>query len=354
MTQLHRNPIAGWTRVITAAAAVAVMASARPAAEDTAHAVECDSADMPPPGARAGRLLVTNQGARSVSLIDLASGRTAHVPVDGNPHGGAISPDGRFGVVADYGVLDGKQLNGNRVFVLDIATARVARTISTGDYRALHDVAFVPGSASRVIITAQRHQHVVEVDVERGIVLGAIGTRGESSHSLTIARDARTIFTANEEDSHVSRLDLDGRAFVAHIALDGRPLGIAITPDGRNVWVGLRGSVAVIDVARGAVAAVLTGAAYPDDIAASADGRRIAIADAIGNQVLLADAASRSIIGRVAVDRPHSVELHPAGRVAYATLGRSDQVAVIDVDRACVIARHAVQDRPDEVSWGAN
>lgn len=313
----------------------------------------CDPATTPhPPGARSGQLLVTNQQARSVSLVDLESGTVVHLRVDGAPHGGAISPDGRWGVVADYGVLQGSQLNGNRLFVIDLAARRIVRTILTGEYRALHDVAFVPGRSDRVVVTAQRNQHVLEVDIERGVVLGALDTRGVSSHTLAIAGDARTIFTANEEELHISRLDLAGHRFVAHVALDKKPLGLGITPDGREVWVGLRGAVAVVDAERNAVTTVIPGAEYPDDIAVSRDGRRVVIADMVGNQVLIADATARRIVGRVAVERPHSVDIHPDARIAFATLGRADAVAVIDVERQCVLTQYPVQRWPDEVSWG--
>ena len=304
----------------------------------------------PSPYATTGMLLVANQASATATIVDLATGAATHLPAGEEPHDAAVSPDGRWGVVSDYG----NRNDGNRLVVIDMAAKRVARTIDVGQYRGVHDLAFLPGSSTRVVVTAQKSRAVVEVDLRTGVV-AAVETRGGGSHSLALAGDGRALFTANEEDTTVSRLDLASRAFVRHLGLDASPEGIAVTPDGRHVWAGSRetGTVKVLDAATGAVVASLPGFGTPDRIAMSRDGRLAAVADFRCGAVAIADVPGLRLAGAVTgLDRPHAVEIAPDGRVAFVSVGGERAVAVVDLQAWRVLARHRVQKSPDGVSWG--
>jgi DNA-binding beta-propeller fold protein YncE len=312
-----------------------------------------DTLGPPPPYARSGRLLVTNQNAGSVTLVDLATGALTNVPVAREPHGAAVSPDGRWGVVTDYGRLVGRQFDGNTVVVLDMSSGRVVRRIGTGEYRAVHDVAFPARRSDRVFVTAQRSRRVLEVDILRGVVVAAIETRGESSHSLALSEDARTLFTSNEESGTLSHLSPGASAFVAHVQVPSRPLGIALTPDGREVWSGSAGVVRVFDVATRRQLAQLTNIGRADRLVISRDGRVAAMPDMDCDLVHVADVGARRFRGHVGgLGRPHMVDIAPDGRTAFVTLGRSDEVAVVDLARHRVLRRFPTQAWPDDVAWG--
>ena len=240
-----------------------------------------------PPSATTGLLLVANQQSASASIVDLATGVVTHVPAGEEPHDAAVSPDGRWGVVSDYG----RRLDGHELIVIDMAGKRVARVIDLGEHLAPHDIAFLPGVSDRVVVTTQGSRHVVEVNIETGAVTAAVETRAGTSHSLTLAQDGRPLFTANEEAANLSRLDLATRRFVRHYPAGPRPEGLAITPDGREVWTGHQpgGLVKVLDVATGAVVATIPGFGTPDRIVMSPDGRRAAIPDWLCNAVHMAD-----------------------------------------------------------------
>lgn len=305
----------------------------------------------PPPSATTGQLLVANQGSGTASIVDLATGAVTHLPAGEEPHDTAVSPDGRWGVVSDYG----RESNGNKLVVIDMAAKSVARVIDLGKHRGAHGIEFLPGSSTRVVVTTQVSRDVVEVDLEKGTVLAAIETRGEGSHALALARDGRTLFTSNEESGSLSRLDLAKRAFVRHYPVGPRPEGIAITPDGREVWTASResGQVRVIDVEKGTVLAAMPGVGTPDNIAMSRDGRRAAIPDFRCGVLHVADVPGRRMIGAITgLARPHMVAFAPDSRVAFVTLGDEKVAAVIDLDARRVLARYPVGDRPDGVAWG--
>jgi DNA-binding beta-propeller fold protein YncE len=86
-----------------------------------------------------GTLIVLNKAEASASLLDATTGTVvATLPTGTGPHEVAVSPDGRWALVANYGAGEG----GRSLTVLDVPARRVERTIDLGDYRRLHGVAW--------------------------------------------------------------------------------------------------------------------------------------------------------------------------------------------------------------------
>lgn len=307
-----------------------------------------------------GHVFASHGFTRSVSILDLATGRVTTLPAGiADPHEVTVSPDGRWGVVADFGDYQGNhEFDGRRLAVFDLHARRLARIIDLGEYRGPHDLAFLPGSSSRLVVTAQTSRRVLEVDIAAGRVLGATETRGQGSHMLAVAADGRTAFTVNEADGSVSRLDLVARTLVAkHAVAAGPAEAIAVTPDGREVWVGHRsdGTVRVIDGATGRVIASLGGFVRPDRMHMGADGRFAVIADFGCRRLVVADVAARRILGPIAGLAGHRNpvgEVLPDGRTAVVALGPDGAVAMVDLEARRVIARHRIGRRLDGASWG--
>ena len=309
----------------------------------------------PAPGApmyaRRGVLLVANQQSANASIIDLATGTMTLVPVGAGPHEAVISPDGRWGVVTVYGT----QVPGNRLAIIDMTTRAIARTIDLGDYRRPHDITFFPGSSSRVVVTSEASQNVVIVDVVAGTVEGAVGTQAPGSHSLALAGDGKTLFTANVPAGSVSHLDLAERRFIRHVPVGPAAEGIAITPDGREVWAGSNqaGTVSIVDVASGTVVETLRDLGMPYRITISPDGRWAMIPDPPNNRVHVADVAARRVVGAITgIGSPRGVEIAPDNRTAFVTLGPENSVLVVDLVERTVLAEHRVGTAPDGVGFG--
>src|SRR5688500_17375803 len=98
-------------------------------------------------GILSGQLLVAHDRAGDASIVDLATGATTAVPVGfTDPHEVAISPNGRWDIMSDFGRRAGRapyyDFQGNRVAVIDMAAIRLARVIDLGAHRGAHDVAF--------------------------------------------------------------------------------------------------------------------------------------------------------------------------------------------------------------------
>jgi len=133
------------------------------------------------------RLLVANQTAGSVSLVDTASGKVLHELATGDkPAGVAVLSDGTRGVVTHW-------------FGYDLALVKID-----------HD---------RITITGR-----VEVGPEpRGVVLDQGG---------------KTAFVAVGAANEVAKVDLETRRVSARVAVGREPRGLALSPDGSILLVG--------------------------------------------------------------------------------------------------------------------
>ncbi len=150
------------------------------------------------------RLLVANQTADSVSLVDPATGRILRETKTGDrPAGVAISNDGRVGVVTHW-------------FGYDLA--------------------------------------ILDLSGDRTTVIGRVEV-GPEPRGVLVAPDGRTAYVAVGASNEVVRVDLTDRKVAGRIAVGREPRGLAFTPDGARLIVGnSRGrSISVVDLARFAV-----------------------------------------------------------------------------------------------------
>ena len=191
--------------------------------------------------------------AASVSIVDVGSGRTiATVPTGEGPHEIAVSGDGRRAVVSVYG---NRTAVGTSLLLIDLATPTVTRAIELdpGNQRP-HSLAFLPGDRT-LLVTGERAQRVLAVDIESGAIDTSIVTGQATTHMVARTRDGTRAFTTKIAAMSVSAIDVRTRTVSGTFPVGARIEGIAVTPDGSDVWVGGNEShaVYVLDGATGAM-----------------------------------------------------------------------------------------------------
>ena len=301
---------------------------------------------------RSGYVLVANQQSSSASLIDLATDTARVITVGAGPHEAVISPSGRTGIVTIYG-LGGAP--GNQLAVIDIATAKVTKTIDLGQYTRPHGAMFMPGDETRAVLTSEATQNIVLVNLGAGTVEGAIPTGAAGSHMVALTADGKRAFTSNVGDGSVSEFDLVAKKFVRTIATGPRTEGVAVTPDGTAVWAGsnTNGTVAIIDTKTGAIAQTLTGFTLPYRLAMSNDGKTAIICDPQGDRLIVADAVARKVLWRLdGIGSPRGVNIAPDGRTAFVTLAADETMGVVDLVARKLTRKVKVEKSPDGVWYG--
>lgn len=319
--------------------------------------------------AEAGTLLVGNKAEATVSLIDLGSGDVvATLPTGVGPHEVAVSPDGRLAAVADYGTGPAP---GSTLTLIDVAAGRVVKTISLGEYRRPHGLAWF--ADGRLLVTVEAQKAVIEVDPGAGTVRRAIETGQEVSHMVAVAPGGGRAFIANIGSGSVTALDLGAGKKLADVATGAGAEGVAVGAGGERVWVTNReaGTVSALDVGSLEVVATVEVGRFPIRAEVTPDGRWVLVSNAQSGTISVIDAASAEVartieLGVEAKDSegrllrfrdggpvPIGIEIPPDGKRAYVAAANADAVVVIDLESWEVVGTLPTGREPDGMAYSS-
>ena len=298
-----------------------------------------------------GTIVTSNMNDNTASLVDAATGRAiATLSTGEGPHEVAISHDGRTALVSNYGIR-GKP--GSSITVIDVAAARVARTLDLSPHVRPRGMAFFPGD-TLAAVTSETTGAVLIVDLRSGHVVDTLATSGRATHMLGLSMRADKMVTANIASGTISVIDPREPSATHTIIVAAQPEGIAIAPDGRTAWVGSNRDhvVLVVELRTNQPVDTLRGFGLAYRMAVSPDGRTAVITDPVDAKIHIVDAAShheRSVID-VARDSvlptaevagspsPEGVTISPDSRWAFVTLQGRNRVATIDLEGGTIVA----------------
>lgn len=183
-----------------------------------------------------------------------------------------------------------------------------------------------------------------------------------------LTADGFRILVTNERSGDLTVIDGATREVLATVPLGKRPRGLKVSPDGRLLYVALSGSpiappgtdestlppadkaadgIGIVDLDRIELVKVLRGVSDPEQLAVSADGRKLYIASEDTGQAVVMDADSGEILATMDVGgEPEGVTLSPDGRWVYMSSEEDHQIAVIDTQTDRVVATLDVGERP--------
>jgi DNA-binding beta-propeller fold protein YncE len=298
-----------------------------------------------------GTVIVSNMNDNTAMLLDAESGRNlATLPTGEGPHEVAVSRDGRWAVVSNYGVR-GKP--GHTVTLIDVEKLDTVRTIDLRDYQRPHGMVFLPGD-TLLAVTSEVSRAVLIVDVRSGTVVGSRPSSGRGTHMLGLSSRGDRLVMGNISDGTITVLDPLAKDSGRVIRVAAQPEGVAISPDGAFAWAGSnRDSVVlVVDLRSGAPVDTLRGFGLPYRMAVSPDGRTAVVTDPVKARVRVLDAATRrqrfdiavsadSLVATAEVSgspSPEGVTISRDSRWAFVTLQGRNRVATIDLSRGAIIA----------------
>src|SRR5581483_12255789 len=142
------------------------------------------------------------------------------------------------------------------------------------------------------------------------------------------------------------------QSVVATIKVGKRPRGVVVTRDGRALFVALSGSpnagpgvdpktlpppdrtadgIGEIDADTYKVKRVIRAGNDPEQLAVSADGTRLYVANEDAAQVSVVDVPSGDVVATVKIgEEPEGVTIRPDGKVVYVTSEEDGAVFAID------------------------
>jgi YVTN family beta-propeller protein len=298
----------------------------------------------------AAALLVLNKSESTLAIVDPPSGRVlGTVPTGDGPHEVAVSADGRYAFVTNYG----NRGPGNTLSVIDIAGRKEFRRVDLGTLRQPHGLVVVDGKA---VFTAEGSRAIARYDLATNRVDWQFETGQEVTHMVMASRDGRTLFTANIGSNTISVIEQSGSQWRQTVVRVGAgPEGMDLSPDGRELWTAHSrdGGVSVIDAAaRKVVHTIDAGTRRSNRLKFTRDGAFALISDLDGGDVVVVDAKSRRVTRRIAVGRmPEGILIAPDGRRAYVAVAGDNRVAAIDLQKMEVVQTIATGDGPDGMAW---
>jgi YVTN family beta-propeller protein len=230
-----------------------------------------------------GVVYTASQHGKSVSAIDLATGRTTTVEVGIAPHNVQTLADGRLllasaaSAAAGHGHGSGHEHGRLLAFKTGRLAAGPIAEVEVGR----HPAHVVVDPAGRLaFLTNAEDATIAVVDLGRAEVVKTIAT-GAYPHGLRISLHGRELYIANVDDGSVSVIDTAALAEVARIPVGKAPVQVGFTPDGQRAFVTLRdeNSVAAIDTRTRRVLGKIGVGRGPIQIYATPDGHEVYVAN---------------------------------------------------------------------------
>ena len=264
------------------------------------------------------RALVSNYGTRerpgaSLSLLDLAQPRELRrieLPTGARPHGLAWYAPGRIAVTAE---------GARSLYVLDAASGAILQRVDT-NAEGSHMVA-VDGARGRAYVTNLGAGTTGVFDLERGTQLASLPT-GAGSEGLVLVRDGRELWVGARGENRVRIVDTQKLTIIGEVAVPGLPIRLMPSADGRSVLASsaVSGELQVLDVesrrlrastklvaplapraAQRQFAGLAPGSTLPVGIAVATGDRAWYVAASMADAVLAIDPATLKVIRTISV-----------------------------------------------------
>jgi YVTN family beta-propeller protein len=287
------------------------------------------------------KVYVANRSANTVSLINTATNSllfTTTLPSGMVPQALVTSPDGKRVYVAG---------GAGGVAVLDAATTAWLQTLAVnaggGGPENPHGLAISPDGRTLYVTDDHAGGEISAVDLASGTVSQHIGfgataipqgvAANPNGHEIYVAVADAT--SSGMDRVHVIDLATwTSSSFIPY----GPPVGIAVKPDGSMVYVTSGNVVTYFNTATDQVTGI-GGLSNAKGIAISPDGQRLFVANKTGNSVAVLDANSNALLAWIVTgSSPVGVAIGPDGTHAYVSNAGSDTLTDIGGNYTLTVA----------------
>jgi YVTN family beta-propeller protein len=313
---------------------------------------------------RASTVFVADEAGKSITAIEVETGRSERLPIPIAPHNVDLTPDGRtllaVGMGDDHGHVHSASNSkeaGGQLLLIEATPGtgmRVAASVDIGG----HPAHVVPApDGGRAFVTDAETNAVIVVNLSERRVAARVKV-GAYPHGLRVSPDGRTIAVANMKGDSVSLIDTADPTRVATVKVGKAPVQVGFDPTGQTLFVSLNGEdkVAAVDLSTKTVKGTYPVGDGPVQLSVSPDGSKLLVANQgrasnPDRTVSVLDARTGSPIATVEVGSgAHGITISRDGRNAFVTNTYEASVSVIDLDSLKEVAKHATGKGPNGVA----
>ncbi|WP_336054342.1 IPT/TIG domain-containing protein [Streptomyces sp. CA2R101] len=244
------------------------------------------------------------------------------IPVGHAPVKAAVTPDGRYVYVSNFG--------SSSLSVIDTTTRSVITTIEVTNGPWGVEVA---PDGLRAYVACFGTDSVAVIDTTTHSVTDTLSGLNKPI-GLAVSPDGSRLYVASRGGSRVDVISTASESVIASVPVGTGPRNVAVTPDGTEVYVTEEGanSVSVIDTTTHTVIATLSGFLLPRGVAVAPDGQRVYVTDYGGNSLAVIDTATHSVVDTVTgLPIPYGVAISHDGLLAYVARDGDDSLSAIDL-----------------------
>ena len=276
-----------------------------------------------------GRVFITNTLSNTVSVVDDVTGSLiANIPVGVNPIRIVASQDGTRVYTSNFG--------GGTVSVIDTVNLVVTATIPVSKSPQESDITI---DGTRLFVVDHPSQVVSVIDLATNTVSNVVsigdpsqGAPGKTATDITFSPNGHYAFVPNYSRNVLDSIDTKTYA-VTEIPTGDQPRRVAVTPSGKRVFVAnfVGDSVTVADARRLTVVGTIPTGDASRGIAVNRRGNECWVTNVNEETVTVLTTGSLRVIGTIPVEsRPWNIIFNGDGtRVIVSNTG-SDTISVID------------------------
>jgi YVTN family beta-propeller protein len=297
-------------------------------------------------------LLLVEKCSHCFSYYDVASGERLHsIQLEEFPHEFVVDAARRFAYVGHYGVETSGHLGhgGTRIFQIDLAARKLARTIDIAPFNRLHGMQ-MDDQGRLYALSEDRAQLVVLDHPETDTApRRAVPTGGIKSHLFALTRDGQTAYVMNLLSHTVTKVrPHDATAAPVACSPGEKPEGYALSADEKTLYVTNRWSntLAAIDTASMKVVRDAPSRDDPTRLYLYRDGRLV-VTNYGERSLSVVDSASLEELARIPMEaRPIALSFHPTRPFAFVSQD-NDKLGYFNMETLAFERFIATQREPD-------
>ena len=295
-------------------------------------------------------LVIVSKGANALEIVDVGTLKVVgRVGVGTVPHEVAVSDDRRIAVVTNYGAHQ----DGTTLSVVDLDALKEIHRVELTNLTGPHGVEFFDG---KFYFTAEGSKKIARYDAATNRVDWEQEIGQNRTHMLVIARDGKTIYTANVNSGTVTAVNSDGKNWTNTVIAVGKgPEGIDLSPDGKEVWAANSGdgTVSIIGTAsKKVIATVDVGTKRSNRVKFTPDGKLVLISDLGSGDLLVMDAGTRQVVKKISMGKSaEGILMQPDGTRAFVAASGDDKVKIVDMKTLAVVGEIDGIKDADGMGW---